>query len=149
MSETSPQPNTGTEAEKSKIRAVISQRRLTGCANDVKWGKLLDAMRHREDWTPSYRYKCVDGLPSQWDAEWWYHLPFPMMSVEWFDIATRQTLSKGHLFAAQEVDHSDWIIQILNDATFCYDVIEDVIRIFGYLPKSFDSLQVKSDSDGG
>ena len=97
MSETSPQPNVGTELEKSKIRAVVSDRGLSGCANDVKWGKLLDAMRLREGWKPSYRYKCVDGAPSGWDVEWWYHLPLPMMSVEWFDIAFSQQVQKGAL----------------------------------------------------
>ena len=140
MSETSPQPKSGTDSEKSKIRAVVSSRGLSGCANDLKWGKLLDAMRYREGWTPSYRFKCVDGTASSWDTEWWYHLPFPMMSVEWFDIAYFQEIRTGASTEPKIVDHSDWIVRVLRDAKFSYDVIGDVIRIFGYLPKSLDDL---------
>lgn len=150
MSETSPQPNVGTELEKSKIRTVVSDRGLSGCANHLKWGKLLDAMRQREGWLPSYRFKCVDGQPSGWDVEWWHHLPFPMMSVEWLDIAYFQEIRTGALTEPEIIDHSDWIVRVLHDAKFCYDVVGDVIRIFGYLPKSFDGLDANyARPDGG
>ena len=136
--------------EKSKIRAVVSSRRLSGCANDVKWSKLLDAMRQRDGWTPSYRFKRIDGPPAGWDVEWWHHLPFPMMSVEWFDIAYFQEIGTGKLTEPEIIDHSDWIVRILDDAKFCYDVIGNVIRIFGYLPKSFDGLDAEhARSDNG
>lgn len=141
MSETSPQPNAGSKRKKSKIRNRVADRGLTGCANDTKWGKLLDAMRARDQWTPSFRFKCVDGSPSRWDVEWWHHLPFPMMSVEWFDITYLEEIEMGVLVEAQVIDHSDWILEILNVANFCYDVVGEIIRIFGYLPKSFEGLE--------
>ena len=97
MPETSPLPNTGSNDEKERIRAVVAERGLVGAANDDKWGHLLDAMRQRQGWIPSYRYKCVDGPASKWDAEWWYHLPFPMMSVEWFDLCCYQEIRRGAL----------------------------------------------------
>ncbi len=140
MSDTSPPPNVGSDEEKDRIRRVISERGLSGAANDVKWGQLLDAMRQRDGWRPSYRYKCIDGPPSTWDAEWWYHLPFPMMSVEWFDICYFQEVRHGQLIDLEKIDHSDWITKILRDARFCYDVVGDIVRIHGYLPKSFDEL---------
>lgn len=140
MADTSPEPNVGTDDEKERIRSVISKRGLVGAANDVKWGRLLDAMRQRAGWRPSYRYKCVDGPPSGWDVEWWYHLPFPMMSVEWFDIGCHQIVHRGKLIDPQVVDHTNWIVKILQDAKFCYDVHGDIVRIFGYLPKSLDEL---------
>ena len=37
-------------------------------------------------------------------------------------------------------------MEILESARFCYDVLGDVIRIHGYLPKSFDDLDAQSDS---
>ena len=43
-------------------------------------------------------------------------------------------------FDPETVDHSDWIMKILHDAQFCYAVVGDIIRIHGYLPKSFDEL---------
>jgi len=73
--------------ERAKIRRVVARRGLAGLANDTKWDKLIDAVRAHEGWRPSYRYKCVDGPPSGWDVEWFHHLPFPLISVEWLDIA--------------------------------------------------------------
>ncbi len=144
MSETSPPPNTGSDKEKERLRRVVEQRGLSGAANDCKWSRLLDAMRQRERWRPSYRYKCVDGPPSRWDVEWWCHLPFPMMSVEWFDICFLQEISRGALVPPEIVNHSDWIVRILDEARFCYDVVGDVIRIHGYLPKSLDDLDARA-----
>ncbi|WP_366039376.1 DUF6678 family protein [Rubinisphaera sp.] len=50
MADISPQPNFGTDEEKDRIRRVISERGLSGAANDVKWGRLIDAMRQRDGW---------------------------------------------------------------------------------------------------
>lgn len=140
MSKTLPQPSTGTREAKERIRRVVSERGLVGAANDTKWGYLLDTMRRREEWRPSYRYKCVDGPVSPWGAEWWYNLPLPMMSVEWFDVCYIQETSRGMLRDPEVINHSDWITKILQDAGFCYDTACDIIRIHGYLPKSFDCL---------
>lgn len=141
MSETSPQPNVGSDEEKEKIRDTIARLGLTGAANDLKWGRLIDAMRTRDGWTPSYRFNCVDSnYISGWDVEWWYHLPFPMLSVRWFDIGCWQEISKGLLLEPERIDHSGWILSVLNDAGFCYDVVGEIVRVHGYLPKSFEGL---------
>ena len=86
-------------------------------------------------------YQCVDGPASGWDVEWWYHLPLPMMSVEWFDISFVQSTWRGRLVPPEITDHRDWILAILDGARFCYEVHGDIIRIFGYLPKNFDYLE--------
>jgi len=69
MSETSPQPDSGSDDDKKRIRRVINQRGLTRAANDVKWGRLIDTMRLRDGWVPRYRCKCFDGPIFWWDAE--------------------------------------------------------------------------------
>lgn len=138
MAQTSPQPDFGTENEKDRIRRVISERGLVGAANDEKWGRLLDKMRQRKGWRPSYRFKCVDGPPSGWDTEWWYHLPFPMLSVEWLDIACHQIVHRGMLLNPTVVDHTEWIVCFLRDTQFCFELSGDLVRIFGYLPKSLN-----------
>ena len=97
-------------------------------------------MRQRSKWRPSFRYKCVDGPASGWDAEWWHHVPLPMVSVEWFDIATVESVTDGTQLQPEVIDHSGWIVSLLNDYGFCYDIVGDLIRIHGYLPKSFDLL---------
>jgi hypothetical protein len=130
-----PGPGAGSAAEKAKIRRVVEERGLVGAANDTQWSILINHMRTREDWRPSYRYKCVDGPPSSWDVEWFYHLPFPMMSVEWFDVGLTQENPRGRLFKPSITDHRAWILNVLNEARLSYEVHGDIARIFGYLPR--------------
>ena len=72
-------------------------------------------------------------------------MPFPMMSVEWFDICYFLEIRRGALLEPEIIDHSDWIAQILHDAKFCYDFVGDIVRIHGYLPKSFDGLDANPE----
>ena len=72
-------------------------------------------------------------------------MPFPMMSVEWFDICYWQENRRGALIEPEIIDQSNWILKILQDARFCYDVVGDIVRIHGYLPKSFDGLDAISN----
>lgn len=140
MIKTFPKADSGAPEEKERIRRAVESRQLIGAANDTKWQILLDRMRHRDGWKPSYRYKCVDGPICGWDVEWWYHLPLPMMSVEWFDISMVQTTSRGLLVPPAMTDHRAWILAILDEARLCYEVHGDIVRIFGYLPKNYDDL---------
>ncbi len=103
-------------------------------------------MRERKGWRPSYRWKCVDSAyVSEWDVEWYCHLPFPFVSVEWFDMGTIQIISRGRLLQPDVIDHSEWILRILEEERFCYDLVGDIIRIHGYLPKSFEGLELIPD----
>jgi hypothetical protein len=136
LAEASPSPE-----EVVKIRQIIQERQLCGLANDTKWNHLITAMRQREGWRPSYRCKCVDGIPSYWDTEWWYHLPFPFMSVEWFDIGFLEETRRGRLIKPEITDHSGWIEALLNENRFDFSKGKDFFRIFGYSPKNFDLFE--------
>lgn len=68
------------------IRARAASRRLVGAANNTKWNELISYFRGMPDWRPSYRWKSVDGYVSGWDVEWFYHLPFPFIGVQWLDV---------------------------------------------------------------
>jgi hypothetical protein len=96
-------------------------------------------MRNKEGWTPSYRFKCIDGeeFISQWDTEWWYHLPFPFLSVEWLDIGYLQEVPKGRLLEPDIIDHSEWIEDLLSKIRFEYEKGLDFYRVFGYSPKNY------------
>jgi hypothetical protein len=73
-----------------RTRRYIERERLTSCLNDTKWQELVAAMRSFKDFVPKYQVKHVrenlqpPGVP--WDAEWYYHLPWPRMVIEWVDI---------------------------------------------------------------
>lgn len=126
-------------AERSKLKRVVVDRGLCGLANDTKWDELISVMRARQGWRPSYRYKCIDGPPSSWDVEWFYHLPFPLLSVEWLDIAFVQETREHRLPPrVQIIDHSTWVEELLRRVGFEYQKGATMIRIFGYSPKSLD-----------
>ena len=143
MSDGLPQANNGTSEEKEAIRSVIARRGLCGLANDTKWNELLNAMRDYGCDVPYYRWKCVDGRPVGWEGSWTYHAPYPMMSVEWLDILfwhhpLRPGMS-GFIWAAGAVEsHADRIEAIVKKVGLDYAVGVNMIRIFGYSPKSMD-----------
>jgi hypothetical protein len=123
--------------ERSKIKRLVAERGLCGVANDTKWDEFINAVRARS-WHPSYRYKCLDGSISRWDVEWSYHLPFPFISVEWFDVASVQEEKRHRLVATTVKDHSPWIEAILAEAGLDYAKGKTMIRIFGYSPRNME-----------
>jgi hypothetical protein len=125
--------------ERAKLKRVIADRGLCGLANDTKWDEFISGMRARQDWRPSYRYKCIDGHPSSWDVEWFYHLPFPLLSVEWLDVAFLQETREHRLPSRVQVtDHSTRLEELLRRVGLEYQKGSTMIRIFGYSPKSLD-----------
>jgi hypothetical protein len=123
--------------EREKLQRVVSQRGLCGLANNTKWDEFITAMRTRADWRPKYRCKCIDGPPSDWDFEWFYHLPFPLLSVEWLDVCYLQEVRVHRLPPRVDViDHSAWIEELVRGVGLDYRKGEKMIRIFGYSPRS-------------
>jgi hypothetical protein len=129
--------------ERRKLKRVIAERGLYGLANNTKWDEFISAMRACESWRPSYRYKCIDGPPSSWDVELFYHLPFPLISVEWLDVAFLQETREHRLPPRTHVtDHSPWLEELLRRVGLDYQKGRQMIRIFGYSPKSLDLFDV-------
>ena len=108
-------------------------------ANDAKWNELITAMRSCTGCRPRYRCKCIDGLPSYWDAEWFYHLPFPVLAIEWLDIAYLQEKQGGYLpHKGQAADHPDWITGLLRRIGLDFCKGTKMIRVFGYSPRNLE-----------
>ncbi len=131
---------TANKDELEKILKAIEKRQLVGAANNTKWNELITTMRDKKEWRPSYRFKSVSGYISGWDVEWWYHLPFPFVGVEWFDIGLHQIVKTGRLIKDKVIDHSGWITSLLNKIGFEFEVTGDVVRIWGYFPKSYEDF---------
>lgn len=130
MSNELPSANASTApGEHEGLRRIVSQRGLCGLANDTKWDELLSAMRLQEGWRPRFRWKCLDGVPCPWDTEWCYHPPFPFISVEWFDLS---------LSAVPE--ESAWLMDLVESIGFDHQRTAELVRIFGYSPRSFELL---------
>ena len=125
---------------REKAKRVIQQRGLCGLANDTKWDELINSMRSRQGWTPKFRCKCIEfPVFDDWDGEWFYHLPFPMISVEWLDLNFLEETWTYRLPPQKMVtDHSPWIEELLQQIGFDYMKGQSMIRLFGYSPKNMD-----------
>ncbi|MBR8157684.1 hypothetical protein KDX20_24945 [Burkholderia cenocepacia] len=102
---------------KAKILSQVRNRFAGALANDTKWNELISFMRALEKWRPSYRSKWVNGHVSRWDVEWFYHLPFPFVGVEWMDIGLHQSASVTH----EAVDHSALVLSKLAEIGFEFE----------------------------
>ncbi len=123
--------------------AISSQakRKFSGAlANDTKWNELLQYVRSLEGWKPSYRSKWVNGHVSGWDTEWYYHLPFPFVGVEWLDLGLHEHDQSGKHTQSTIIDHSKEFASVLENIGFDFEIKDDVARIWGYFPKSYDDF---------
>ncbi|MDN3919257.1 DUF6678 family protein [Roseateles violae] len=129
------------ERLRAKTRAAVRARNLASASNNTRWNELISHFRSLEDWRPSYRSKSVTGFVSGWDSEWFAHLPFPFETVEWFDIGLLEDGPfLGHLLPATTIDHGPEILPVLEQIGFEFERREDVVRIWGYLPKSYEDF---------
>jgi hypothetical protein len=93
-----------------KSRKLILERQLVGAANNVKWNRLITLMRQEES-RPCYRTKIVSGYISHWDNDWYYGLPFPMLSVEWLDIEYEVSVLLSSKFTGETINCKESLIE--------------------------------------
>ena len=132
------------QVDEAKLNKNIIALQITGLANNVKWNKLIIHMRNKSQWVPSYRSKWINGYITDWDVEWYHHLPFPFKGVLWFDIGIKQSIFRGHLLKDKIINHSEELISTIKLIGFEYEVSNDFIRIFGYSPKDYELFLPKS-----
>ena len=136
---------------REKIREWIARRGLCGLANDTKWDEFLAEMRPlaegRRPWRHCYRFKTVFGFRSEWDCEWFYHLPFPFLGVEWFDVAFLQETHEHRLPPRVHMtDHSPFLEDLLKRVGLDYRKGETMVRIFGYSPRDMEFFDCEKTS---
>ena len=127
------------------MKRIVERRGFCGLANDTKWDEFINAMRGRKGWRPKFRYKCVDAPAcEEWEGEWFYHLPFPLISLEWLDVQFLEETIEHRLPPRVHMrDDSGWIEDLLKQIGLEYVKGERMFRIFGYSPKDmemFDAL---------
>ncbi|WP_175903707.1 DUF6678 family protein [Burkholderia seminalis] len=126
--------------EKEKVLSQVRNKFSGALANDTKWNDLISFMRGLDGWRPSYRSKWVNGFVSEWDVEWFYHLPFPFVGVEWIDIGLHERAS----VSLETIDHSGLILGKLAEIGFEFEARGDVARVWGYAPKSYEDFPPKA-----
>jgi hypothetical protein len=129
------------DATRKRIDVAVSARNLARAANNTRWNELIKFFHNQTEWRPSYRSKLVTDYISGWDVEWFYHLPFPFASVEWFDIGLYEGVpAEGRLLKSRVIDHTEEISNVVQGIGFEFEVCGDVLRIWGYLPKSYEDF---------
>jgi hypothetical protein len=128
------------DAMRKKIKLAATAANLASASNNTKWNELIDHFRQREGWRPSYRHKSVTGHISYWDVEWFYHLPFPFAAVQWFDISLTEAASERGRMAKPAIDHADEISALASRIGFEFEVRGDVLRVWGYLPRTYEDF---------
>ncbi|ABI90972.1 hypothetical protein CRM91_13920 [Burkholderia ambifaria] len=121
---------------KAKILSQVRNKFAGALSNDTKWNELISFMRGLDGWRPSYRSKWVNGHVSRWDVEWFYHLPFPFVGVEWIDIGLHEPASVRH----EPIDHSALVLSKLAEIGFEFEARGGVARVWGYAPKSYEDF---------
>ncbi len=113
------------EKYKKEAKRIIAERQLVGAANNTKWNELISEVRDFSE-KPCYRTKVVNGYISGWDSEWHYHLPFPLLSVEWIDI-----------------DLSEKVLNLIQRIGFEFEATDSCVRVWGYFPKCYKEFGAK------
>ncbi|QPB83500.1 hypothetical protein CWC22_011075 [Pseudoalteromonas rubra] len=108
-----------------EAKRIIAVKQLVGAANNTKWNELISEMRELPN-PPCYRTKVVNGYISEWDSEWYYHLPFPLLCVEWIDI-----------------DLSEKVLSLVQRIGFEFEVTDSFVRVWGYFPKCYKEFGAK------
>nr|WP_252512190.1 DUF6678 family protein [Acinetobacter baumannii] len=86
----------GIDAEQKSIDQAIAKQQWVGAANNTKWSELITFMQN-DDKSPSYRYCWMPNhFISNWDVEWFGHIPRPFAGVLWLDIGTLEKWLKNH-----------------------------------------------------
>ena len=110
------------EKDVKEAKRIIAEKQLVGAANNTKWNELISEIRVLPN-PPCYRTKVVNGYVSGWDSEWYYHLPFPLLCVEWIDIELTEN-----------------VLALVNEIGFEFEKTKSLIRIWGYFPKCYESF---------
>lgn len=124
-----------------KLKKEIKSKNLVGLCNNTKWDELLTAFRANK-WTVCNRSKWINGFISNWENDWFYHLPFPFVGVEWFDIRFVKTIliiRDGGRFE-EEAHLKDEILNCLSDIGVEFEVSSDFVRVWGYAPKCYQEF---------
>lgn len=123
------------EKRQKSIRTAIQKGQWVGAANDTKWSELVAFMRD-DDWGSSYRYCWMPNrYISSWDVEWFAHFPFLFSGILWLDIGTLEHQIEKPWGYEKIIDHSARFKELLVKIGLEFEQREDVIRIWGYLPK--------------
>jgi hypothetical protein len=139
---------------REKLKRVIAKRGLCGLANDTKWDEFLAEMRPRakgqQCWRFSWRCKSVTGfMQKEWEQEWFYHLPFPFMGVEWLDVFFVEEIRDQRVPSRVDViDHSPWLEEMLKRVGLDYRKGQCMVRIFGYSPRDLELFDVENATGG-
>ncbi|ALO42783.1 DUF6678 family protein [Pseudoalteromonas phenolica] len=126
------------EIDKSKLLKQIHQKQLVGLCNNTKWNEILTAFRDNQ-WFVANRSKWINGQISQWENDWAYHLPFPFLGVEWFDICYEKVdfhIENGGRHTVV-TNLKNEILEFIKNVGVEFEFNNTFVRVWGYAPKCY------------
>ncbi len=104
----------------------------------MNW-KNITSVLHKKPWT--YRLKIIyEPIVTDWSnwvitpTETYIEAekqgPYQASQIEWIDINPIEIKVIGRIMPEKEINHSDQIIQLLEDHSIVYKIAGDVIRVF-------------------
>ena len=125
----------GIENHQKSIANAIQNGQWVSASNNTKWSEFIKLMQN-DDWGASYRSCWITNkFISHWDVEWFAHLPYPFVGVLWLDISTLEHQIEKPWGHKKIIDHSARFKDLLLKIGLEFEQREDIIRIWGYLPK--------------
>ena len=124
-------------ASKKQVLSLVEKERLVGVMNNTKWNALFKDLNEVDELI-TFRVTYIDG------TNWPDHessLPYTpelaqiwgsFIAMEYLDIDTRISHSKGALLEPEIVNHIQSIINICTKQSAKFSVTEQGVRIWGY-----------------
>lgn len=123
---------------REQVKEYVFREGITSVLNNTKWERLFELLEKSERFF-RYRRTDLDGATFPEDgtsftpelAQCWGDF----WAMEWLDILSYQTYSKGALLAPDIEDFTSELVALANDAGVKFTMIERGIRVWGYVRK--------------
>ena len=102
--------------------------------NDTRWAALLKKLVDA-DLRPGFRVKIVDeAAPKEsWEHSFPYHLPSPLLCIEWLELSAVSYERRGRLVSPREQDQSALLEECLRISKVPFTKDNRVYRVWGHL----------------
>lgn len=123
---------------REQVNEYVLREGITPVLNNTKWERLFELLQKSERFF-QYRRTNLDGSTFPEDgasftpelAQYWGDF----WAMEWLDILSYQTHSKGALLAPDIEDFTSELVALANEVGVKFTMIERGIRVWGYVRK--------------
>ena len=122
------------QSETDRWRNKIVTGSFVSVMNDTRWSALLKNLAD-SDLRPRFRVKIVDkAAPNDdWERSFPYHLPSPLLCIEWLELSAISYEHRGQLIPPLEYDRSALLEECLRTSKVPFTQDGAVYKVWGHL----------------